>query len=472
MKQSNRANRVGTNRVRANRVGTNRVRPNRVGTNRVRPNRVGTNRVRPNRVGPNGVRPNRIREFFGVDDEYVRPKPANPWLFDGLVALVFFTIASSMVLYTTDNPETAYLTQRGPALAAVGIACVLVAFRRTFPITVLVLVSGVHFIAIGSFLPSVAAMMAMQTLYFIGIYTAMAYARRRDRLMWASSIVITAMVVWYVVADLYNRSVLGAPPSGWYYVASLSTNFAFFIGAFYLGRQAYLQAKFAEELRQATAMVEHQSQQLADQAVLGERLRIARDLHDSVAHHISLMGVQTAAARRVMSKRPELATEAMLEVEELSRSAVEELREMLGSLRGIEPSGDGTAPGSLERLCAEASCDNLRVTYDLVGDRAALATLTGTQRGTLLRVAQEALTNVRRHSSASEARVVLRLNDDGVELEVTDNGMPIPGTSGSGLGQVGMRERVGALGGELHAGPRATRGYRVHAVFPSKVAVA
>lgn len=406
----------------------------------------------------------KVRAFFGVDDDYERPTPARAWIFDTSLAIVFLAVAIPVLMANRSLPTLAELLPLAPSLAAFITAGILMALRRTFPITVMILMT-VHFIVLGVNLPMVGSLLTIQIQYFIAMYTGVAYGKRRERVMISTIAIITAMTIWLIVSDLFLPS--GNSPNLWYYLATVGLNIVYFAGTVHMGRQSYLQAKLEYELRESTEVVKQQSAQLADQAVLAERLRIARDLHDSVAHHISLIGVQTAAARRAMQKQPELSAEAMKEVEELSRNAVQELRDILGSLRDIEPSGESCL-SSLEELCSDTSTANLHVTYDRVGDDDAFATLTPAQQSTLVRVAQEALTNVRRHSTASEARVVLRIHGATIELEITDNGMPIPGTTGSGLGQMGMRERVGALGGFLQTGPRATQGYRVHAVLPGR----
>lgn len=409
-----------------------------------------------------------IRGFFGLDDDYVRPAPGNPWTADILIALVLTVVSASTLMLYQEIPEAADAARLGPGLLAIGTGGILIALRRRFPIGVLLLGSGAHFILTGILVPLVATMPGMQVLYFFGIYTAMAYARRRDSLMLATIAVLVAMLVWLIASDAYARSVIELPPGAWYYVATVTINVAYFGAALHLGRQAWLQAKSEDELRRSRELVRLQAEQLAHQAVLAERLRIARDLHDSVAHHISLIGVQTAAARRAMTTRPELASEAMQGVEELSRGAVQELRGLLGSLREVDPIPDGASLGSLEQLCDGASSPSLHIRYDLVDDENLLSALTPTQASSLLRIAQEALTNVRRHSTADEARVVLRVSEAVIELEITDNGMPVPGTTGSGLGHVGMRERIAALGGQLEVGPRSTTGYRVRAILPGR----
>lgn len=411
-----------------------------------------------------------LRGFFGLDDDFVRPTPRHPSITDLGVAALLGLITAALVLSYAEVEELAEHVDVWPNLGAILIAVVLLAYRRVYPLLSMVLLTGVHFIAAGTIWPLIASFMSMQVMYFLGLYTAMAYAKRRDVLALVVGAILFAMTVWLVLADSHARATTPGEfqPNGWYYLATVLLNAAYFGAAMWLGANAWRQARDAARLAESQALVQAQAGQLAQQAVLAERLRIARDLHDSVAHHISLIGIQTAAARRAMAAKPDLATEALVAVEDMSRSAVSELRSLLGSLRDVPSSEDvGGSLQALEALCEDASTDGLQVTYELVGDASLADDLTPTQGSTLLRIAQEALTNVRRHSTADHARVVVRLGDD-AELEVTDNGLPVANASGSGLGHVGMRERVSALGGTIELGPRPSRGYRVHVRLPRK----
>lgn len=169
-----------------------------------------------------------------------------------------------------------------------------------------------------------------------------------------------------------------------------------------------------------------------------------------------------------MATKPDVAAQAMQEVETMSRDAVAELRGMLGSLRDVAEDGSGSQTiEALASLAEETSGNGLVVGYQLVGDPTLAAAMTPMQASHLLRIAQEALANVRRHSTASEARMVVRLGES-IELEITDNGRAVPHTTGTGLGHVGIRERVAALGGTAEIGPRSTRGYRVRVTLPRK----
>jgi signal transduction histidine kinase len=202
-------------------------------------------------------------------------------------------------------------------------------------------------------------------------------------------------------------------------------------------------------------------------AVLEERVRIARELHDVVAHHVSLMGIQAGAARRVMERQPETAQDVLSSIESSSRQAVDELHRLLGFLRR-DGQTDGHAPqpdlAQLPELVEQAARGPLRVELAVEGERRPLPQ---TLEVSAYRVIQEALTNAVKHSGGTTATVRLRYRPAALEVEVLDDGPHAPATAaGGGLGLVGMRERVALHGGELRAGERPQGGFAVLATFP------
>ncbi len=227
---------------------------------------------------------------------------------------------------------------------------------------------------------------------------------------------------------------------------------------------------FVDAIRERAERAERTRDEEARRRVAEERLRIARDLHDVVAHHIALVNVQAGVAAHVMDRRPDQAKEALAHVREASRSALDELRATVGLLR---QSGDPAAPtepapglavlGELvdtvrrAGLAVEVACADRRPPLPAAVDLAAY------------RVIQEALTNVRKHAGpdATAEISVVRVGAT-VEITVIDNGSGggAPNADGGGHGLLGMRERVTALGGALTAGPRYGGGFRVHAILP------
>lgn len=413
-----------------------------------------------------------MRDFFGIDDEFTRPVPPGALRTDIGVALVLMVLAISGVLGYWSLPEYRDEVQLAWTIPLILLAGVMISLRRRFPVWVLLLCTGLHFIIVGSLLPIASAQPGMQVLYFLGLYSAMAWARNREALMITTIAVLLAMTAWVAI----NFSINGAP-----YIAGLDAsplpllfsqiliNVAYFGAATWLGRNAWLKAHGDAQLIASRELVEEQSHQLASQAILGERLRISRELHDSLAHHVALIGLQTAAARRTMDKKPQEAKEALLGAERSARQSVEELRMVLGSLRSGEEDVAASGLDSLPDLLSDNATLGLVVHLSLVGDATTLDHLPRALSTTLYRVVQEALANVRTHSTAASARLTIRLGERLVEAEVVDDGHPIAGTGGSGLGQLGIRERVSALGGTTEIGPRTERGYRVLVRLPLPV---
>ncbi|NUP50072.1 MAG: sensor histidine kinase [Catenulispora sp.] len=196
-----------------------------------------------------------------------------------------------------------------------------------------------------------------------------------------------------------------------------------------------------------------------------ERLEIARELHDVLAHSISLIAVQANVALEVMDRRPEQARIALSAIKDASRSALGEVRSVLTVLRGDQAAPRDPAPdlGRLTHLAEMAEAAGLKVALSVVGDLDA-APLAVSQAG--YRIVQESLTNVVRHAGAGRAWILVE-SADGLRLRITDDGHGAPlGLDGTGNGLPGMRERAAALGGSLTARPLPGAGFRVDAYIP------
>jgi len=229
----------------------------------------------------------------------------------------------------------------------------------------------------------------------------------------------------------------------------------------------------AEELAMRNRELDDARHDLAHQAVADERVRIARELHDVVAHSMSVIAVQSGMGRHVIATQPEEAARALAAIEETSRSALNEMRRILSVLRSEdEPTGSlSPAPTllDLDHLARQLDDAGLPVTIDIVGDR------TDVPAGVDLsayRIVQEALTNVMKHAGEASAEVHIEYGTDAVVLDIVDDGRGAASslheerTPGSANGLVGMRERVAVYGGEITAGPRRGGGFRVHARLP------
>jgi signal transduction histidine kinase len=206
----------------------------------------------------------------------------------------------------------------------------------------------------------------------------------------------------------------------------------------------------------------------ARQAVTEERARVARELHDVVAHHMSVMVVQAGAARAVAGKDPHAADEALRHIEESGRAGLAEMRHLLDILKSDRDDEDlGPQPGlgRLDELLASMRATGLSV------ERVVEGTPRGLPPGVDLsayRIVQEALTNTLKHASGAHARVLLRFESDVLEVEVVDDGRGAlaPSAGDGGRGLVGMRERVQLFGGTFESGPRPGGGFAVRARLP------
>lgn len=297
----------------------------------------------------------------------------------------------------------------------------------------------------------------------VAAYSASAYGVKRWRtvLCACALIAVTATYTYQVTA---NRSVIGAAVFGLHVMM-------WGVAAYVLGRSIRIGRVREEELRIRTTQLASEREINARRAVLEERIRVARELHDVIAHHVSVMGIQAAAARRVLAVRPDRAADALVAIEGSSRQTVAELHRMLGFLRQ-DNDDDPLAPqpglASLDGLLAQLTDVKLVVKVHVDGDQRSLPASVDLSA---YRIVQEALTNTLKHAEATTAAVTLRYRDTTFEIEVVDNGVGVASTAGKGNGRerhglIGMRERVILHRGQFQAGPRAEGGFGVRASFP------
>ena len=249
--------------------------------------------------------------------------------------------------------------------------------------------------------------------------------------------------------------------------ADIAFAFLVLFVVWYIGRRIRIRGEHLTLLQERAAQLEREKAAEARQAVAEERTRIARELHDVVAHRVSLMTVQAGAAKTVAADDPKGALRAMEAVEQAGRQALDELRHLLGVLRpeaqvdGLDPQpGLADVPRLVEQL-GEAGLDVSLTMDDVQTDLPARVDLS------VYRIVQEALTNVLKHAGPG-ARTEVKLGTDnhGLAIEVLDSGHGGTILPGSGHGIVGMRERASLLGGSLDAGPRPGGGFRVVAHLP------
>ena len=242
----------------------------------------------------------------------------------------------------------------------------------------------------------------------------------------------------------------------------------FYVLVFVLGRMVHAHRRHASDQQDRAQRLERDHEVLAARAVANERSRIARELHDVIAHSMSVIVVQAAAERRVLAPGQDSTAETLESIEQAGRQAMTELRRLLGLLRKSD-SELSLAPqpglGELGDLVAEVREAGVQVDMRTDGDLAVLP------RGldlTAYRIVQECLTNVLKHSGAHRVEVSLCRRGRCIDIEVTDDGTSGGAPSRSGFGLIGMRERVSVYGGTVQAGHRDGGGFRVHARLPVK----
>ncbi len=431
----------------------------------------------------------RVGAWFGTDDTWERPRPPvgrQDVLLAATVAVVGL-VSLELVRSVGALGDVPY--HWGVQSLAVLTGSALLVGRRRWPLAVAAL-AATHMLVVGLTMPVVMSQFTLQLVYFVAILSGVSWARDRKLMLGVIGAIVLGMFVWLAlqfavgsaIQDVLDdtgtsrEGIIGAVPAA--IALTLVINTVYFGGAVLGGQASWRNARQKALLAEQTSTIRAQSDTLRRRAVTDERLRIARELHDVVGHHVSVIGIQAAAARRVIDRDPDAAASALGVIERSAREAVTQMRRLLGPLRelGNEPGRSGgraPEPGidDLPALAAERTASGLVTAYDVVESSPGAAQQLSAPLGlSLYRVAQEALANTTRHSTARSARVVLRVDDRTsspyAEVEVLDDGRPRGATSGSGLGHLGMRERAAGMRGEVEIGPRPTGGYRVRVRVP------
>jgi signal transduction histidine kinase len=382
-----------------------------------------------------------------------RRLPASAWLFDSGLALVAAGLSTAFFVFELVGSGL----PRGTL--ALGYALALLhtlplAARRRFPGVVLALgvASGLAVAALG------LSPIVLGLAILVAVYSVAAYGTQ-----WVSLAGLAA-------AELGSAAVQLTP--GRFQAPTVVSNALVIGAAWLLGHFVGVRRAYTARLEERTAELEQAREELARRAVTEERLRLARELHDVVAHAMSVIAVQSGVGAHVASTQPEEAAKALAAIEATSRAALTELRRLLGVLRqDSEPQGDlAPVPGlaDLDSLLAEVSKAGLGVRLRVEGTPSPLPA--GVDLSAY-RIVQEALTNVVKHAGPARAQVVVGYGDREVTVEVTDDGRGVgalvgDGRAGVGHGLIGMRERVTAFDGDLEAGPRPDGGFRVAARLP------
>src|SRR5688500_7068605 len=424
--------------------------------------RIGRTRgpLRRARIPPRAYRP----IHPGADDasggrryreavSYIRAmRPPHPLWVDAVLAFVVVAaqIAGTSILALaagSDRPPDAVAYG---LLVASGAALVL---RDRHSATVLLLVAGAA--VTYTFLGYAGGFYTLSVVF--AMWAAVAAGQRVVAVLVGIGLVAVVVVAGFVVETGHAQDA-DAPIwiAGWL-VAS------FVLGEVSRGRQRYL-----EQVEQRAIDAERTREEEARRRAGEERMRIARELHDVLAHNISTINVQAGVAAHLLDRQPEQARTALVAISEASREALRELRATLGLLRGVdEEDSRAPAPGlaRLDDLVENMRSTGLEVTVETDGEPRVLAPATDLAA---YRIIQESLTNVARHARAGRVVIGLRYGAGDLVITVEDDGAGPPGglVPAGGNGLTGMRERAAAAGGELEAGPGPSGGFRVRARLP------
>jgi len=391
-----------------------------------------------------------MRDLVRRATEWLRthPQSADTLLAVGVLAVV---VTSALLLDAETDAQTRDVDLWWFLLALVTV--LPIARRRSEPIAAFVTSVAGLFVLLGFDYPDTGSGFAT----IVCSYSVAAYAdARRSRIVLGAFIPILG--VFFFAGWLVGGR--GAT------AANLLANYIVLGSVWLIGQTLRRRRQRLADLEVRNAMLERERMLLARDAVATERAAIARELHDVVAHAVSVMTVQAGAARRIVATRPDKAAEALAVIEETGRQALGELRRVVGVLRDHDPAAERAPQPTLAALVDLVQADPSQpVSLTVEGDAAPLPP---SVEVSAYRIVQEALTNVRKHAGTARAEVTLRYQPDALEVEVVDDGRGAaadPAPQG-GHGIVGMRERVSLCGGELLVGPRVGGGWRVRARLP------
>jgi signal transduction histidine kinase len=381
---------------------------------------------------------------------------AHPMVGDSLLAglLACIDLLIFVAQAATENPAA----EPPPWYVTIPIIVSVVAplvFRRRYPV-----IAAYATLLLG--IPHSALQLGVASLLSscIALYTLVAYVGRKPAVLYAVvNVVLTAVQTTFLDDDSLQKWIISLT------LAVLALAFCWALGEFVGARRAY-----QAEVEQRLSLLEVERDHQARMAVAAERARIARELHDVVAHAVSVIVVQADGAAYAVRSQPELAERAVQTISATGREALTELRRLLGVLRSEEAAGELTPqPGtqSLSELAERVRAVGLPVRLEIAGDVDDLPAGVGLG---IYRIVQEALTNSLKHAGPG-TKAVVRVERDGdeVSLDIRDDGRQaahsLVGVSG-GNGLIGMRERALVFGGSLDAGPRPDGGWQVRARLP------
>ncbi|NED94218.1 sensor histidine kinase [Phytoactinopolyspora alkaliphila] len=388
----------------------------------------------------------------------------NPWLFDGAIVAALLTVGL-LSMFVNAGSMPSYRPGDALGVLLIALTTVPVLFRRVAPVSsglVLAATTLLYLVWDYASLSSTPAML-------IAVYSAGAYAVLAPGLVVLASHFTVTMVY---LASIFNTVDVVGPV-----LVNLCFAILGYTGAWAIGRGMRNGRLYTAQLRDRAERLEGERTAEVRVALAEERSRIARELHDVVAHHVSVMTVQAAGAQRSLESSPARSSEALRSIETTGRAALTEMRRIVGVLRSPERTGQigahleahrGPQPGvaDLEGLADQMRATGIDVTLIHKGDTGDLPAGVDV---TVFRIVQEALTNALKHAGPASVQVSLERASDSITVRVRDDGRGMAAQLEArrpGHGLLGIRERVAIYGGVFMAGPRHGGGYEVHARIP------
>jgi signal transduction histidine kinase len=377
-------------------------------------------------------------------------KPANrAYLRDAGLALAIAVVVATGSLIAP--PSSTKLDPLGYALLAVG--ALSLAARRRAPVAVVLVTTACVLGYYARDYPGNTAAVAV----LAAVYTAVRAGHRRIALV--PAVTLLAVVVLNITVNHAEPRVV---------IQDRFLLFGWLVAAVAVGQAFRQWEAYVHEAEERAADAERTREEVARRRAVEERLRIARELHDSLTHTISVIKVQAGVAVHLARKRGEQVPDALVAIQEASGEATRELRTTLGVLRDVaEPPANGL--DRLPDLVERTRSAGLPATVTITGEQRALP---AEIERAAYRIVQEALTNISRHAGPASATIRIDYLDGGLVVQVDDDGLATPAHAPvPGVGLLGMRERVSALGGRLRAEPRPEGGFTVRAELPVREAV-
>lgn len=391
----------------------------------------------------------------------------HPIITDSIIALVLVGLAlvNLRTYWDLQSPQIS------PYLAVILtiLAILPLIWRRRFPLAVFIIVLGMIILLQALNVPEMNFTLVAS---FVALFSAAAYGHKHRQLVCTFGVII--MIGGLTWETMISSAAFFSENIFLYQFYTIFWNSLLILGIWWFGNTFRISQDKTLQLLERSSQLEQRTEQLqqerdenARRAVFNERVRIARELHDVVAHHVSLMGIQAAAASQVLKQYPEKAMNSLNLIEKSGRQAVSELYRILGLLRDDKQVDElKSQPGlyQLNELVTDIKQAGLPVKVTISGEEREIPQ---TVDLSLYRIIEEALTNTLKHAGPAEVTVAITYQSNAIHLDIHDNGCGmLPDSISKGKGLIGMRERVNLLSGEFWAGNDSNSGFSVKVKIP------